>query len=694
MFLKKVYAILPAFLLLLISAASAQEQKIADSLELIYRKNTLHDTAKLELLKALSYNEMHLKKSLQYAEELISVSQKLNNDKYLRSGYFLKGTKERMLGNLDQALAAYFKSADIVKNSQHLAGEGEAYGAIADIYSVGNNHPTAISYYQKAIKLLRQSKNSINLASVLANAGDEYRNAGSYDSALVYLNEAGRIFDKAKDVNRKAYCLGDIGMVYAYTGKNNLAERNINLAIAILEKTQDYYPICDYLLSMADVYISKHDDQSALNYSLRSLNLAERYRLKEQISQASSKLSSLYEKAGNTKEALAYYKKHIIYRDSLNNINSVNRMANLRTNFEVSQKQIEVNLLTQQKRNQRYMLVSLGIILVLTTLVLAILTKNNQIRKRAYANLEKQKLETDKQRTKAEEALLKLQLTQKQLIQSAKMASLGELAAGIAHEIKNPLNFVNNFSEVNVELLAELKEGPVNQLTASSKFEADQIIDDLASNLKKINDHGKRAEAVVNGMLQHSRSNIGKKELTDINALANEYLNLNYHGMKVKDKGFNARYITDFDKSIGKMDIIPQDMASVLLNLYSNAFFAVNEKKKQLGGAFEPLVSVTTKNLGNKVEIAVKDNGIGIPLNIQDKIFQPFFTTKPTGQGTGLGLSLSYDIIMAHGGDIKVETKEGEFTEFTVQLPIGNEQMHLAKLNSMIDGKIMYNGDE
>jgi two-component system NtrC family sensor kinase len=388
------------------------------------------------------------------------------------------------------------------------------------------------------------------------------------------------------------------------------------------------------------------------------------------------KLSSVYEKAGNAKEALHYYKKHIVYRDSLNNISTVQKMANLRTNFEVSQKQVEVNLLTQQRRNQRYMLVSLGIILVLTTLVLAILMKNNQIRKKAYTNLDRQKQETDKQRAKAEVALHKLQLTQKQLIQSAKMASLGELAAGIAHEIQNPLNFVNNFSEVNVELLAELKDGPVNQLTAANKVEADQIIDDLASNLKKINDHGKRAEAIVNGMLQHSRSNIGKKEPTDINALADEYLSLNYHGMKVKDKGFNARYITDFDKSIGKMEVIPQDMASVLLNLYSNAFFAVNEKKKQLDGAFDPLVSVTTKKLGNKVEIAVKDNGIGIPQIIQDKIFQPFFTTKPAGQGTGLGLSLSYDIIMAHGGDIKVETKEGEFTEFTVQLPIGNEQMH------------------
>jgi two-component system NtrC family sensor kinase len=672
---KKVYSLLLVFSLLLNFGVSAQEQRIADSLSVIYLKNNLPDTAKFELLKALSFNELRdLKKSLEYAEELISLSRRLNNNKYLRAGYFLKGTKKRMLGNLDEALDAYFKSADLARKSQNLVAEGASFGAIGDTYSVGKNHTNAVHYYLKAIKVLRQSKDSISLASVLSNTGDEYLSAANYKAALSYFNEAKRIFDKASYLSGIGYSLGNIGMVYANTGKNDLAERNINEAIAILEKTQDYYPICEYLLSMADVYQSKNDTKTALNYTQRSLRLAEQYGLTEQVAKASHKLASLYEKTGDTRAALASYKKYVVYRDSLNNLTSVQKMADLRTNYEVSQKQGEVNMLTQQKRNQKFMLISLGIILGLTILIVAILAKNSQIRKKAYANLQRQKLETEKQKAKSEEALHNLQITQKQLIQSAKMASLGELTAGIAHEIQNPLNFINNFSEVSVELLAELKEGPVNQLTASNKAEADQLIDEVANSLKKITDHGRRADAIVKGMMQHSRSSLGRKEPTDINALADEYLCLNYHGLKVKDKDFNAKYVTNFDQNIGKLKVIPQDLASVFCNLYSNAFFAVNEKKKQLNGIFEPLVSVTTKRIGNNVEIAVKDNGIGIPQDIQDKIFQPFFTTKPAGQGTGLGLSLSYDIISAHGGEIKMDTKEGEFTEFTIQLPINNEQ--------------------
>lgn len=673
MFCKKVFLLFLGTFLLFTSVVSAQQQKIADSLEVIYLKNTLPDTAKFKLLHNLSFNEMKdLKMGLKYAEELITLSKQLNNEKYLCIGYFLKGTKYRSLGHLDQALDAYFKSAEIARRSNRLTAEGESYGAIADTYSIGRNHQNAITYYQKAIKILRQTKDSVSLASVLSNTGDEYLNTNRYDSALIYFHQAKLIFNKVKHITGKAYSLGNIGMVYAHTGKNGLAEKNINEAIAILEKTQDYYPICDYLISMADVYLSKGDTQTAENYTRRSFDLAERYGLIEQLAKASLKLSSIYEKLGNSSKAFAYYKKHILYRDSLNNLSSVQKMADLRTNYEVSQKQREVNLLTQQKRNQRYLVFSLVIILGLTVLITGVLMKNNQIRKKAYTNLNRQKQETDKQRAKAEVALHELQLTQKQLIQSAKMASLGELAAGIAHEIQNPLNFVNNFSEVNIELLTELKEGSINQLRDTSKAEAELIIDDLASNLKKIADHGKRAQGIVNGMLQHSRSSKGKKEPTDINAMAFEYLNLNYQGLKLKDKEFNARYLTNFDKNVGKIEVIPQDLASVLINFYSNAFFAVNEKKKQLNGSFEPLVSVTTKKLGNKVEIIVKDNGVGIPQNIQDKIFQPFFTTKPAGQGTGLGLSLSYDIVMAHGGEIKVNTKEGEFTEFIIQLPVVN----------------------
>jgi signal transduction histidine kinase len=274
------------------------------------------------------------------------------------------------------------------------------------------------------------------------------------------------------------------------------------------------------------------------------------------------------------------------------------------------------------------------------------------------------KLQTEKKR--AEDALSELQLTQRQLIQSEKMASLGELTAGIAHEIQNPLNFVNNFSDVNKELLIEMKE----EIEKGNLEEVKTIANDIISNEEKINHHGKRADAIVKGMLQHSRSSSGIKEPTDINELADEYLRLAYHGLRAKDKSFNATMKTDFDEKIGKVNVIPQDIGRVFLNLITNAFYVVAEKKKQLANGYEPTVTVTTKKESDKVVVSVKDNGNGIPQKVLDKIFQPFFTTKPTGQGTGLGLSLSYDIVKAHSGEIKVKTKDGEGSEFVIQLPI------------------------
>jgi signal transduction histidine kinase len=264
-----------------------------------------------------------------------------------------------------------------------------------------------------------------------------------------------------------------------------------------------------------------------------------------------------------------------------------------------------------------------------------------------------------------EKAYHELKTTQTQLIQSEKMASLGELTAGIAHEIQNPLNFVTNFSEVNKELLVEMKD----ELEKGNFNFAKTIANDVIDNQEKINHHGKRADAIVKGMLQHSKNGIGVKEPTDINALADEYLRLAYHGLKARDKAFNAKMETEFDRNIIVVDIVSQDIGRVLLNLINNAFYAVTEKRLQSPEGFEPKVSVTTKKLDNKIEVTVKDNGKGIPPKILDKIFQPFFTTKPTGQGTGLGLSLSYDIVKAHGGELKVEYKEGEGSEFTILLP-------------------------
>jgi signal transduction histidine kinase len=301
--------------------------------------------------------------------------------------------------------------------------------------------------------------------------------------------------------------------------------------------------------------------------------------------------------------------------------------------------------------------------------------ENNKVISAMKAQLEVQVAERTaelrKQKEELEITLDELKAAQAQLIQSEKMASLGELTAGIAHEIQNPLNFVNNFSEVNKELLLEMK----NEIDSGNLTEAKNIAGDIEDNEEKINFHGKRADAIVKSMLQHSRTSTGKKEPTDINALADEYLRLAYHGLRAKDKSFNAKFETDFDNTIGEIDTVHQDIGRVLLNLINNAFYSVSEKQKKEIPGYEPTIIVTTRNLGgtpdnNKIEIRVADNGNGVPKKVLDKIFQPFFTTKPTGLGTGLGLSLSYDIITrGHGGELKVETKEGEGAEFIIILP-------------------------
>jgi signal transduction histidine kinase len=286
----------------------------------------------------------------------------------------------------------------------------------------------------------------------------------------------------------------------------------------------------------------------------------------------------------------------------------------------------------------------------------------------AYTRYEDfRKLEAAK--SSAENTLSELKATQNQLVQSEKMASLGELTAGIAHEIQNPLNFVNNFSELSEEMLEELAE----EIKDNSDEIIVEIITDLKQNLNKITNHGKRASSIVKGMLDHSRTSIGIKELTDINTLADEFLRLSYHGLRAKDKSFNADFKSVLDKTIPKIEVVSQDLGRVVLNLINNAFYAVNKKEKEKIKDYKPTVNLITKKKDNSIEIIVKDNGTGISKENSKKIFQPFFTTKPTGEGTGLGLSLAYDIITkGHGGELIVDSKKGVYTQFKIVLPIKN----------------------
>ena len=353
---------------------NGQDQRIADSLAKIYSEGNVDDTARLELLRNLSFNEVNdLELSLKYAEELINLSIVLGNNEYLFRGYQQKGNKKRLQGNLVEALEAYFKSAEAAKRARYKPGEGGAYSTIADIYSINDDSANAMLYYYKAIDILRQSNDSILLASAILNAGDEFLNRKNYDSALVYFQESGKIYEKVNYQIGEAYSLGNTGMVYANIGNISLAEKNINEAIDILLELEDYYPICVYLISMCDIYMQKEDQKRALAYAMRSLTLARQYGLKDQISDANKKLSELYEQSGNHVEALKYYKDHIAYRDSVSNLQTVQNLANLRTNYELSQKQVELNLLNQKRKNQRTILISLLIILGLTTVLLGTL---------------------------------------------------------------------------------------------------------------------------------------------------------------------------------------------------------------------------------------------------------------------------------------------------------------------------------
>jgi len=364
-------------------------------------------------------------------------------------------------------------------------------------------------------------------------------------------------------------------------------------------------------------------------------------------------LADVYDRIGNAQLSKESYKKYIQLQDSL--IADQRQFASV--SFEVEQQMNEKELsINKLKNDNKIASITRNFIIGFAAMLLILAVSiyyRFQSKKKANAVLES--------------TLSELKSTQSQLIQSEKMASLGELTAGIAHEIQNPLNFVNNFADVNVELIEELE----TEANKGNLEEVKLLAKDIKENETKITHHGKRADAIVKNMLQHSRKTSGQKELTDINALCDEYLRLSYHGLKAKDKSFNAEFETKFDTTLAPINVVPQDIGRVILNLINNAFYAVNERqKKEEDSGYKPLVTLTTSKQGDQVVIEVADNGTGMPEQVKEKIFQPFFTTKPTGEGTGLGLSLSYDFVTkGHGGIMEVLTREGEGSKIIVRLP-------------------------
>jgi len=494
---------------------------------------------------------------------------------------------------------------------------------------------------------------------------------GKNDSALFYAGKAAGYFLHSDEIYKGNF-INFWAQLYQKNGKLDSSAGAFSLAIAVNKGANNMTSLGDSYLWLAGLCGAENKTDSALSYAMTAAEIYRKSNEQGGLDSAYRLLSGFYHDEHLNDNAYSYLKLAERITDSLDAAERKSLLGFQSKGFaeRLKLEQLEKEKIQTRTKIRTYVMLSgIGVFVLITFL----LYRNNRNRKKANELLQKQKGEIEFQKKNVEVALSELKSTQAQLIQSEKMASLGELTAGIVHEIQNPLNFVNNFSEVSNELIEELNAERSKPNAERDEELENEILNDIKQNLEKIKHHGKRADGIVKGMLQHSRSGTGVKEPTDINKLADEYLRLSYNGLRAKEKDFNATLKTDFDASIGKINIIPQDIGRVLLNLINNAFYAVNERQKaerlKQDAEYNPAVTVQTKKSGNQVSISVSDNGNGIPQNVVDKIFQPFFTTKPTGQGTGLGLSLSYDIIKALGGEIKVETKEGEGSEFIIQLP-------------------------
>ena len=525
----------------------------------------------------------------------------------------------------------------------------------------------ALHYYTQCRKLMQKTGISQNVMPIDMALGYAYKDHGSLDSALVYLQKGYDFALKSPGLVNPDVLLVHFGTIHYRKGREDVAMRYFRRSISALGDDSDGQAFD----GIARIYRDRNQPDSARFYAREALRVQQKNQKTIYIIESANLLADLYQTADPAK-ALYYYRMASATKDSLFSQEKARQVEKLafdeRERENRTQRRIEAHEAEIQSRNRVYAL--LGILLGMAIFSFG-LYRNNKNKQRANVLLHRQRDEIHEQRTKAETALTELRATQAQLIQKEKLASLGELTAGIAHEIQNPLNFVNNFSEVSTELVDELKE----EAKAGRTDDVLAIADDLTQNLQKITHHGGRASAIVKGMLEHSRTGTGEKQPTDLNALTDEYLRLSYQGLRAKDRSdsadrFNATLKTDFAADLSRVEVVPQEVGRVLLNLFNNAFYAVHEKQKTGSADYKPIVTVSTERLANQVEIRVRDNGDGIPGAVLDKIFQPFFTTKPTGEGTGLGLSLSYDIVTkGHGGTLTVDTQPGQFTEFIITLP-------------------------
>ena len=635
------------FLAFLLSAwikpVAAQDNRRIDSLKhlLVTAKE---DTNKVKLYSDLSWQYVwsYPDSALLYYAPGLKLAQKLD---------FLKGQLTMMdvaanaygtKGNHSESLHLAFQMMKLAQNLNDSFQVAVACNVVANCYYTAGDYKNALAYWYRAKSNAAFFKAKHLL--ILGFIGETYVHLNNLDSAYKYLEQCRQEDLKQTDHWSVPYLY--LGQVYEKKGDPGRAIKYYKMGAGYSGQKLDTAQGYNYL---ASAFKMKGETDSAVFYASKAIAISLKSSLSETLIEASRMLTELYRAKHLPDSALKYQDIMLAAKDSAFSKEKIKQMENFA--FDEQMRQQAILEKQDQYRNsvKMYSLVAVvGVFLVLAI----ILWRNNQHKQQANEQIQK--------------TLAELKATQTQLILSEKMASLGELTAGIAHEIQNPLNFVNNFSEVNAELIGEMKD----EIAKGDLEEIKAIAIDIEENSKKIGMHGKRADAIVKGMLQHSQSGSGAKEPTNINELADNYMRLAYQGLLSKDKNFKADMVTHFDPVLPKVNVIPQDIGRVLLNLFNNAFYAVNQKQKTAGADYKPEVSVSTSTANGQVVITVKDNGTGIPDAVKEKIMQPFFTTKPTGEGTGLGLSLTYDMVVkGHGGSIEVDTKEGEFTQFMVRLP-------------------------
>jgi len=565
-------------------------------------------------------------------------------------------------------LLAYEKYYAALKLAE-AGGDKEMVGALlnnlANIFYFQKKFDEAEEYYKKVLGLALEIQDTLSIAIAYNNLGEIYLVKKEYVKALQFLNQSlatGKNFN-----NAELRMAAKVAMAQVY-GEMDSIYRSEKIYNEVIEESALFndalYAAYGYLGKAKMIFRLGNLDES-LTLANLGISFADEIGQRNLVRDGYELLADIYAARGEGMKAFDTYRLFKLSSDCLSNLEIERAAALQEASYEYTKKELEFQ---RKSLQQRWLIFSAFAGVFTLGIVLFISTRNRRQLNKVINTLHERNQEIENQRSALEETLNKLQSTQAQLVHAEKMASLGELTAGIAHEIQNPLNFVNNFSEVTTELLGELLE----EMEKGDKKEAELIAADMKQNLEKILLHGKRADGIVKSMLNHSRTSAGKKEPADLNALCDEYLKLSFHGMRAKDKAFQSQFSTSLDPSIGKIEIIPQEIGRVMLNLFNNAFYATSAKRESKPIGYEPMIKLITRKTGNTVQVMVEDNGPGIPQSILDKIFQPFFTTKPSGSGTGLGLSLSYDIITkVHGGKLMVESEEGQYTRFIIELPVG-----------------------